>query len=62
MRPEAEQLVEPLWLEKHDPAEVVANLHLDRMPSEALRQAILRAVQRRSQSPEAATNNPRDPP
>ena len=40
LRPEAERLVEPLWLEKHDPAEVVATLRLDRMPSEALRQAV----------------------
>jgi hypothetical protein len=55
-------LVESLWREKNDPAEVVAKLRLDRMPSEALRQAVLRAVQRRSQPPETATNNPPDPP
>ncbi len=62
LRPEAEQLVEPLWREKNDPAQVVAALRLDQMPSEALRQAVIRAVLRRSQPPEAASNNPLDLP
>jgi WD40 repeat protein len=49
LRPEAERLVEQLWREKNDPAEVMAALRADRMPSEALRQAALRAVLRRAQ-------------
>jgi WD40 repeat protein len=62
LRPEAERLVEPLWREKNDPAEVVAALRADRVPSEALRQAALRAVLRRARPPEAAPGNPDDPP
>jgi WD40 repeat protein/serine/threonine protein kinase len=62
LRPEAELLVEKLWREKNDPAEVVAALRADRMPSEALRQAALRAVLRRAQPPEAAPGNAHDPP
>ncbi len=54
LRPEAERLVEQLWREKNDPAEVVAALRADRALSEALRQAALRAVLRRAQPPEAA--------
>jgi hypothetical protein len=49
LRPEAERLVEQLWREKNDPAEVVAALRADRVLSEALRQAALRAVLRRVQ-------------
>jgi WD40 repeat protein len=48
LRPEAERLVEHLWREKNDPAKVVQALRSDRVPSEALRQAALRAVLRRS--------------
>jgi hypothetical protein len=48
LRPEAERLVEQLWREKKDPAEVVAALRADRVPGEALRQAALRAVLRRA--------------
>jgi WD40 repeat protein len=48
LRPEAERLVEQLWLEKNDPAEVVEALRAGRVPSEALRQAALRAVLRRA--------------
>jgi hypothetical protein len=48
LRPEAERLVERLWQEKNDPAEVVAALRADRVVSGALRQAALRAVLRRA--------------
>jgi WD40 repeat protein len=51
LRPEAERLVEQLWREKHDPAELVAALRADRTLSEPLRQATLRAVLRRTQPP-----------
>jgi WD40 repeat protein len=49
LRPEAERLVEQLWREKKDPAEVVEALRADPVPSEALRQAAFRAVLRRVQ-------------
>jgi WD40 repeat protein len=49
LRPEAERLVERLWREKNDAAQVVEALRADRMLSEALRQAALRAVLRRAQ-------------
>ena len=62
LRPEAERLVEQLWREKNDPAEVVEALRADRVPSEALRHAALRAVLRRAQPPEAAPGKPHDPP
>ena len=62
LRPEAERLVEQLWREKKDPAEVVKALRTDPGPSEALRQAALRAVLRRAQPREAAPANPHDPP
>ena len=42
LRPEAERLVERLWREKNDPAEVVEAIRVDRAPSEGLRQAALR--------------------
>lgn len=61
LRPEAERLVEQLWREKK-PAEVVEALRADRVPSEALRQAAWRAVLRRARPPEAAPDNPHDPP
>jgi WD40 repeat protein/tRNA A-37 threonylcarbamoyl transferase component Bud32 len=48
LRPEAERLVEQLWREKNDPAEVVAALRDDRVLSEELRQAAMRAVLRRA--------------
>jgi hypothetical protein len=44
LRLEAERLVEQLWRAKNDPAEVVAALRAGQVPSEALRQAALRAV------------------
>jgi WD40 repeat protein len=49
LRPEANRLVEKLWREKKDPAEVVQALRADRGLSDALRQAALRAVLRRVQ-------------
>jgi WD40 repeat protein/tRNA A-37 threonylcarbamoyl transferase component Bud32 len=62
LRPEAERLVEQLWREKNDPAEVVATLRAARVPSEALREEALRAVLRQVQPPKAAPGNPLDPP
>jgi WD40 repeat protein len=62
LRPEAERLVEQLWREKNDPAEVVAALRSDHVLTEALRHAALRAVLRRVQPPEAAPGKPHDSP
>src|SRR6516162_9867900 len=62
LRPEAERLVEQLWRQKNDPAEVVEALRADQALSEALRQAAMRAVLRRVQPQEAAPANPHDPP
>jgi YD repeat-containing protein len=62
LRPEAELLVEQLWREKNDPAEVVKALRGDRVRSEALRHAALRAVLRLAQPPEAGPRDPHDPP
>jgi hypothetical protein len=59
LRPEAERLVEQLWRVKKDPAEVVEALRADRVPSEALHQAALRAVLRRAQPREAAPAKPK---
>jgi len=50
LRPEAERLVEKLFLQKKDAAEVVAAVRADRSLSEPQRHAALRAVLRR-QSP-----------
>jgi WD40 repeat protein len=61
LRPEAEGLVEPLWRQKDDPAEVVEALRADRVLSEPLRQAALRAVLQRAPPPEAAPAAPPDP-
>jgi WD40 repeat protein/predicted Ser/Thr protein kinase len=58
LRPEAERLVESLWRQKNDPAEVVALLRADRALSEPLRQAALREVLRRAVPPEPAAGNP----
>jgi WD40 repeat protein len=60
--PEAERLVEHLWREKKDPAEVVEALRADPALSDALRHAALRAVLRRAQSSQAAPSNPHDLP
>jgi WD40 repeat protein len=62
LRGEAERLVEQLWREKNDPAEVAEALRGDRVPSAALRHAALRALLRRVQPPEAAPGNSHDPP
>jgi WD40 repeat protein len=62
LRPEAERLVEQLWRQNNDPAAVVAALRTDRVLSEALRQAALRAVLRKTQPPETAPGKPQDPP
>jgi hypothetical protein len=48
LRPEAERLVEQLFREKNDAAEVVAAVRADRFLSEPQRHAALRAVLRRS--------------
>jgi WD40 repeat protein len=61
LRPEAERLVEHLWSEKKDPTEVVEALRANRVLSEPLRQAALRAVLRRTQPPELAPRNPNTP-
>jgi hypothetical protein len=61
LRPEAERLVESLWQQKDDPAGVVEALRADRVLSEPLRHAALRAVLRKAQPPEAAPGNPPDP-
>jgi hypothetical protein len=47
LRPEAQRLVEQLWRQKNDPAQVVEALRADRALSAPLRQAALRAVLRR---------------
>jgi WD40 repeat protein len=62
LRLDAERLVDALGREKKDPAEVVAALRHDRVPSEALRQAALRAVLRRARPPEATPSTSHDPP
>jgi WD40 repeat protein len=62
LRPRAERLVERLWREKNDLTKVVEAVRSDRVLSEALRQAALRAVLRRAQPPKAAPGKPHDPP
>jgi WD40 repeat protein len=62
LRPEAERLVEQLWRQKNEPAEVVEAIRADPALSEALRQAARREVLRRSLPPEAPPGNPDDPP
>src|SRR5262245_32394155 len=44
LRPEAERLVEQLWRQKNDPAEVAEALRADPALGEPLRQAALREV------------------
>jgi hypothetical protein len=51
LQPEAERLVDQLWGEKKDLAEVANALRADAVLSEALRHAALRAVQRLAQTP-----------
>jgi WD40 repeat protein/predicted Ser/Thr protein kinase len=62
LRPQAERLVEQLWRQKNEPAEVAEALQADRGLSEPLRQAALRAVLRRGQPSEPAPANPHAPP
>ena len=61
LRPEAERLVEALWRQKNDPAEVVEALRARPRLSEPLRHAALRDVLRRAQPPEAAPGQPARP-
>lgn len=61
LRSEAERLVESLWRQTDAPAEVVAALRAERVLSEPLLQAALRAVLRRAQPPEAAKGELHDP-
>jgi WD40 repeat protein len=58
LRPEADRLVEALWQEKTDAARVVDALRADKVLSEPLRQAALRAVLRRAQPPGPAAGKP----
>jgi WD40 repeat protein/predicted Ser/Thr protein kinase len=58
LRPEADRLVEHLWRQKNDPAEVVEALRADPALSEPLRHAALRAVLRKVLPPEAAPGEP----
>ena len=58
LRPEAERLVEQLWRQKKDPAEIVEALRADQALSEALRQAALRALLRKAQPPETVPGDP----
>jgi eukaryotic-like serine/threonine-protein kinase len=58
LRPEADRLVEALWRETNDPAEVVEALRADPALREPLRQAALRAVLRRAIPPETAPGKP----
>jgi WD40 repeat protein len=62
LQPEAERLVEQLWRQKNNPAEVVAALGADARLSEPLRQAALCAVLRRTAPPSAAPGNWPGPP
>ena len=62
LRPKAERLVEQLWRQKTDPAEVVAALGADAGLSEPLRQAALRAVLRRAAPPKPAPGHAPDLP
>jgi WD40 repeat protein len=58
LRPEAERLVESLSRQKNDPAAVVDAIRADRVLSEPLRQAALRAVLRRATPAETAPGTP----
>jgi WD40 repeat protein len=59
LRPEAERLVEQLWLQKkNDPTAVAKALRADATLSDSLRQAALLAVLRRAQPAEAAPVGP----
>jgi WD40 repeat protein/predicted Ser/Thr protein kinase len=62
LRPEAERLVEQLWRQKNDPAEVAEALLADQALSDPLRHAALRDVLRRAQPPTDVPGKPHDPP
>jgi WD40 repeat protein/predicted Ser/Thr protein kinase len=62
LRSEAEQLVERLWRQKNDPAEVAAALRADKSLSEPLRHAALSVVLRRAQPSANVLDKPHDPP
>ena len=62
LRSEAERLVASFWRPETDPAEVVAALRADPVPSAPLRRAALRAVLRREQPPEPAMGDLHDTP
>ncbi|MBY0523885.1 MAG: serine/threonine protein kinase [Gemmataceae bacterium] len=62
LRPDADRLVEQLWHEKKDLAEVAAAIRSDRVSGEALRGAAMRAVLRRLQPPESTPEKPRNSP
>jgi hypothetical protein len=62
LRPEAERLVEQLWRQKNDPAEVVEALRSEQALGEPLCPAAPRAVLRRALPPEAVSRSPHDPP
>jgi WD40 repeat protein/predicted Ser/Thr protein kinase len=61
LRPEAERLVEQLWRQKKNPDDVVKVLRADRVLSEPLRHAALRALLRKALPRDAAPENPDDP-
>jgi WD40 repeat protein/predicted Ser/Thr protein kinase len=58
LKPKAERWVERLWREKKGTADIVEAIRSDRLQSEALRHAALRAVLRQAQAPEAGTDSP----
>src|SRR5262249_51731920 len=58
LRPQADRLVEALWHNKTDPAEVVQALRTDPALDESLRHAALRAVLHRRMPAETAPGNP----
>jgi WD40 repeat protein len=62
LRPEAERLVERLWRQKRDPAEIIETLRADPALSGPQRHAAQLAVFRRAQPPEAATGELHDTP
>jgi hypothetical protein len=62
LRTEAERLVEQLWRQKKDPAEVAEAIRADQALSEPLRQAALRALLRKAQPPETLPGDLHDAP
>jgi WD40 repeat protein len=62
LRPEAERLVEQLWLQKNNPDEVVAALRADQALTEPQRHAALREVLRRARPLTDVPGKPHDQP